>query len=65
VTFPCTYVLEPRLVRLFYSSPFYFSLLLTVIATDLKILHSFLFVKYINHIHLPLFYGTCGLNFEQ
>jgi hypothetical protein len=52
VTFPCLYILYPKLVHPFYFSPFYLSPLLTVILTNLKILYSILYTKYITHIHL-------------
>jgi hypothetical protein len=40
------------LVHLFYFSSFCLSLFLMVISTGLKILYSFLYREYINHIHL-------------
>jgi hypothetical protein len=51
VTFPCIYVLQPKLVHLLYFSSFYLSPLLMVVSTVLKILYSFLYRGYINHIH--------------
>jgi hypothetical protein len=55
VTFSCIYVLQPKLVHLLYFSYFYLMLLLVVFSTDLKILYSFLYEEYINHIHLLKF----------
>jgi hypothetical protein len=52
VAFPCVYVLLHELVHPLYFSPFYLSPLLRAISTGLKILDSFLYRKYINHIHL-------------
>jgi hypothetical protein len=46
------YMYYPELVHLLYFSSFYLSRLLMVILTGLKILYSFLYREYINHIHL-------------
>jgi hypothetical protein len=54
VTFPCAYVLYPELVHPLCFS-YYLSPLLTVISTGFKILYSFLYRKYINHVHLRNF----------
>jgi hypothetical protein len=54
VTFPCTFVLYPTLVHPLHFSPFYFSPYLMVISAGLKILYSFLYRQYINHIYLYL-----------
>jgi hypothetical protein len=51
----CLYVLWPNLVHLLYFSSFYLSPLLMVVSTSLKILYSFLYREYINHIHLLYF----------
>jgi hypothetical protein len=52
VVLPCIYVLKLELLYLLYFSPFYLSPILIVISTDSKILYSFLYRKYINHVHL-------------
>jgi hypothetical protein len=41
MTFPCIYVLYPKLLHPLNFSPFYYSPFLIVISTGLKILHSF------------------------
>jgi hypothetical protein len=57
MTFSCICVLYPKLVYLLHFSPFYFSSLLMVSSTDIKILYSvfknsifILYRKYITHI---------------
>jgi hypothetical protein len=52
VIFLCIYVLSPELVHPLYFSSFYLNSFLMVISTGLKILYSFLYREYINHIHL-------------
>jgi hypothetical protein len=52
VVLPCIYVLTLELLYLLYFSPFYLSPILMVISTGSKILYSFLYRKYINHVHL-------------
>jgi hypothetical protein len=46
------YVSYPKLVHPLYFSPFYLSPLLMVISTGLKVLYSFSYRKYFNHVHL-------------
>jgi hypothetical protein len=58
VALPCIYVLQPNLVHILYFSSLYLSAFLTVVSTSLKILHSFLYGEYINHIHLPNIFLT-------
>jgi hypothetical protein len=45
------YIITP-LAQLFYFSSFYLSPFLMVVSTGLKILCSFLYRKYVNHVHL-------------
>jgi hypothetical protein len=52
--YTCIYVLLLKLVHLYFS-PFFLGPVLMVISTGLKILHSFLYRKHINHIHLLIF----------
>jgi hypothetical protein len=56
VTFLCLYILYLELIHPLCFSPFNLSHLLMVILTSLKILCSFLYRKYINHIHLFNFF---------
>jgi hypothetical protein len=51
------YILKPELVYLSFPS-FCLSSLIMVISTGLKILYSFLYREYINHIHLHREVGT-------
>jgi hypothetical protein len=55
--FPCDISIYICIITQIGSSPLFFSFYLSpflmVISTGLKILNSFLYRKYINHIHLP------------
>jgi hypothetical protein len=66
MTFPCIRALYPKLAHPFHFSPFYLSPLLMVSSTGLKILYSFLYRKYITHIHfldiLNLWWVISGCN---
>jgi hypothetical protein len=61
MTFPCIYVLYPKLVHPLHFSPFYLSPLIMVISAGLKILHSFLYRKYITNIYLLSFIPLSSL----
>jgi hypothetical protein len=58
MTYPCIYVLYPKLVHPLHFSPFYLSPLLMVSSIGLKILYSLLYRKYITHIHLLYYIFT-------
>jgi hypothetical protein len=62
------YVLYSKLFHILHFSPFYLSFLLMVISMGLKFLYSFLYRKYIIHIHflyflcfIPIFLFYCLL----
>jgi hypothetical protein len=62
VTFSYIHVLYPKLVYPLHYSPSYTILLLKVTSTGFNCSCSYLYRKYINHIHPPLLGFSIGLS---